>query len=230
MPVRRLVRLAGMFGINENQARVALSRMVARGEVATDGSGDYVLSGGLLARSARLAAARAAATNSFDGQWHVVVVLAGRDTAAVRQQRRAVLRLARLGEVRDGVWTRPANLAVTFDAPDVARLQQFLATPLDDPVALAAKCFDLLGWARRASHLLEELNVALTKETDSLAAGFQRNAEVLRHLQRDPLLPTELLPARWPGDALRARFDDYDRVYRGVLADAHRAAAKVVSS
>ena len=30
LPVARLVALAGLFGINENQARVALSRMVAR--------------------------------------------------------------------------------------------------------------------------------------------------------------------------------------------------------
>ena len=39
LPVAQLVRLAGLFGINENRARVALSRMVAAGEATTDGAG-----------------------------------------------------------------------------------------------------------------------------------------------------------------------------------------------
>ena len=36
-------------------------------------------------------------------------------------------------------------------------------------------------------------------------------------LQHDPLLPSELLPGRWPGDALRAEYDRYDAAYRAVL-------------
>ena len=50
LPVAQLVHLAGLFGINENRARVALSRMVAAGEATTDGSGRYRLAGHLLAR------------------------------------------------------------------------------------------------------------------------------------------------------------------------------------
>ncbi len=38
LPVAHLVHLAGLFGINPNRARVALSRMVASGEATTDGS------------------------------------------------------------------------------------------------------------------------------------------------------------------------------------------------
>ena len=63
LSVRRLVRIAGLFGINENQARVALSRMVARGDVSSDGSGTYALAGRLLARAGRLEVARRAATS-----------------------------------------------------------------------------------------------------------------------------------------------------------------------
>jgi phenylacetic acid degradation operon negative regulatory protein len=47
---------------------------------------------------------------------------------------------------------------------------------------------------------------------------------VLRHLQADPLLPAELLPARWPGSALRADYDRYDAAYRSTLRAWFRAA------
>jgi DNA-binding transcriptional regulator PaaX len=41
---------------------------------------------------------------------------------------------------------------------------------------------------------------------------------VLRHFVADPLLPRELLPRRWPGDALRGDYDRYDAAYRAVLS------------
>jgi phenylacetic acid degradation operon negative regulatory protein len=53
--------------------------------------------------------------------------------------------------------------------------------------------------------------------TDALAPGFELSAAVLRHLQADPLLPEDLLPARWPGTRLRAVYDDWDARYRTTL-------------
>ena len=47
LPVAQLVRLTSLFGISENRARVALSRMVASGEATSDGSGGYRLAGHL---------------------------------------------------------------------------------------------------------------------------------------------------------------------------------------
>ena len=52
---------------------------------------------------------------------------------------------------------------------------------------------------------------------EALADGFVTSAAVLRHLQADPLLPVELLPPAWPGEALRADYDRYDAAYRSVL-------------
>ena len=115
LSVSRLVRLAGVFGINPNQARVALSRMVARGEVSTDGAGSYTLSGRLLERARRQSVSRSGATGEFDGEFHVVVVTASGDPATVRQTRRAALRTTRLGELRGDVWLRPGNLEIALD-------------------------------------------------------------------------------------------------------------------
>ena len=50
-----------------------------------------------------------------------------------------------------------------------------------------------------------------------MAGGFVLSAAVLRALQADPLLPAALLPADWPGRALRADYDRYDAAYRAVL-------------
>lgn len=225
LSVRRLVRIAGLFGINENQARVALSRMVARGDVSSDGSGTYALAGRLLARAGRLEVARRAATSPFDGSWHHVIVTSSGDSAPDRRARRGALRDAKLGELRDGVWLRPANLDLSFAEDAPMGLAVFRSVPEGDQAGLALACFDLAGWATRANLLTDALSATPLRGEGSLAAGFERDAEVLRHLQRDPLLPTELLPRSWPGDALRASYESFDAQYRGLLAASHRASS-----
>ena len=52
----------------------------------------------------------------------------------------------------------------------------------------------------RARRLLGRLGALAPDGPDELAPGFELSAAVLRHLQADPLLPAELLPAglaRW---------------------------------
>jgi phenylacetic acid degradation operon negative regulatory protein len=225
LAVRRLVRIAGFFGINENQARVALSRMAQRGEVTSDGAGTYALAGRLRERAVRLEVARRALTRDFDGSWHHVVVTSTGDSAPARRARRGALRDARLGELRDGVWLRPANLELSFAPALPAGLEVFLSVPDGNQAQLGAWCFDLAGWASRATALCDALAATPLRDEGSLAAGFERDAEVLRHLQRDPLLPAELLPREWPGDALRAAYETFDAEYRALLAASHRAAS-----
>jgi len=71
LPVSHLVHLAALFGINENRARVALSRMASAGEVTTDGSGRYRLAGHLLDRRDRQTGSRRAQTRrgTEPGAW-----------------------------------------------------------------------------------------------------------------------------------------------------------------
>ena len=38
---------------------------------------------------------------------------------------------------------------------------------------------------------------------------FTAAAAVVRHLLTDPVLPEELLPDRWPGDPLRAAYQNF---------------------
>ncbi len=125
-------------------------------------------------------------------------------TAEVRAARRRGLGYARLAELREGVWMRPANLAVRLPDSLEADVELMTARP-EDPHALAGRLWDLAAWSDRADSLLRGLDSLAPDGPEALAPGFELSAAVLRHLQADPLLPAALLPPDWPGARLRAR-------------------------
>jgi phenylacetic acid degradation operon negative regulatory protein len=218
LPVSHLVHLAGLFGINENRTRVALSRMASAGEVTTDGSGRYRLAGHLLERQGRQTASRRGETRPWQGQWRVAVVTASGRAADDRAARRKRLMLARMAERREGVWMRPDNIDLGPDPSEDPDVELLTGVPDGDPVALAARLWDLEGWALRSDELGRQLEALSPSAPADLARGFELSASVLRHLQGDPLLPAELLPTGWPGSALRQHYARWDRRYRQVLA------------
>ena len=228
LPVAVLVRAGELFGITEGTTRVALSRMVAAGEVhPVDGT--YELAGRLLARQSRQLTSRAARTEDWNGSWLAAVLTVERRSAAERTAWRAAMSNRRLAELREGVWMRPDNLGpVEALPPEVASHCTWLsgANP-DDARALIRTLWDLDAWAARATGLRRELRPLLRPldrhDTRALAPGFVMSAAVLRHFQADPLLPSELLPARWPGAALRDEYDRFDAAYRAVLREWFRA-------
>ena len=224
LPVAQLVRLTALFGISENRARVALSRMVASGEATTDGSGRYRLAGHLAARQSRQSASRAGETAPYGGEWWLAVITTTGSSADVRGARRRTLSYGRLAELREGVWMRPSNL--TVELPDLVGgdVELMTARP-QDPVALAQQLWDLPAWSQRARGLLRDLHALTPDRPEALAPGFELSAAVLRHLQADPLLPPDLLPADWPGGPLRATYDRWDARYRATLDEWSRAGA-----
>ena len=224
LPVAHLVHLAGLFGINENRARVALSRMVHNGEVATDGSGRYRLAGHLLERQDRQTVSRGGETRAWDGAWRMVVVTASGLAPDERSARRKRLARARLAEQREGVWLRPDNIDLVPDPADDGEVAVFNSVPDGDPAVLARTLWDLRRWTDDAMALLDRLSGQPATGPGDLAAGFVLSASVLRHLQADPLLPSELLPVGWPGPELRHTYAEWDGRYRQVLADWGRSA------
>jgi phenylacetic acid degradation operon negative regulatory protein len=224
LPVAQLVRLTSLFGISENRARVALSRMVASGEATSDGSGRYRLAGHLALRQSRQSASRAGATTPYDGEWWLAVVTTTGSTADVRAARRRALGYGRLAELREGVWMRPANVAVQLPESLSGDMELMRARP-GDPVALTGRLWDLGSWSRRATTLVTDLVALRPDGPEALAPGFELSAAVLRHLQADPLLPAELLPPDWPGAVLRTTYDGWDAHYRTTLRNWSRAGA-----
>jgi len=207
LPARSLVRVGELFGIAEGTIRVALSRMVAAGDLR-QADGDYALTERLARRQARQDQSRSPATRPWSGDWEIVVVTADRRSPAARtafRQRMAGLRLA---EVREGTWLRPANLDRPLDVPCLV----LTGRPDGDPAVLAASLWDLPAWAGHARRLHDALT-----DIDDLAASFIVSAAVLRHLVADPVLPLALLPEDWPGERLRTRYEHFDASFRSVL-------------
>jgi phenylacetic acid degradation operon negative regulatory protein len=238
LPVGALVRCCELFGIAEGTTRVALSRMVSAGELeAADGT--YRLSGPMLARQHRQRAARHPALVPWDGRWLLGMLMAERRPGADRVAFRQQMAAHRMGEVRPGVWARPDNLAglrsALEDDPVVgagrclwwsAELAGLGAdregADVADAGALARRLWDLDGWASAARALLADLQATLPGLQDGdvamLAPCFTVAAAAVRHITHDPLLPVELLPEGWPGDALRAAYDAYEHAYGRTLS------------
>ena len=121
----------------------------------------------------------------------------------------AQLAALRLAELRIGVWMRPANLRRDWPATLVAPAWCFEARAVPtggDGRELAARLWDLAGWAQRADALLEAWPRAVLPPR-----RFALAAAMVRHLQTDPLLPRILHPAGWPGARIRAAYAAYEQ-------------------
>jgi phenylacetic acid degradation operon negative regulatory protein len=209
LPARTLVRVGELFGVAEGTIRVALSRMVAAGDLSQV-NGDYQLTRRLRDRQSRQDQSRSPSMRPWDGDWEIAVVTAARRSPAERLSFRTAMTELRLGELREGTWLRPANLA--RERPALVTEQCTFLVGRPEQPGLAGVLWDLPGWAARA----RELESALDGATD-LASTFMLAAAGLRHFLADPLLPAELLPADWPGPLLRARYDEFDDRFQKVL-------------
>ncbi|HVN52328.1 MAG TPA: PaaX family transcriptional regulator C-terminal domain-containing protein [Acidimicrobiales bacterium] len=234
LPTRLLVRSGELFGISQGTTRVALSRMVAAGELVAVGDG-HELAGRLRERQARQQASRAPDTRPWAGAWAMAVVVGGRRSSDARAELRKAMVDLRMAELREGVWLRPDNLvgqpSPAADAIVDAQCRRFVATVEDGDASdaeVAARLWDLAAWDARAGELRAELDAIVGSleagDTTALAPGFVLSAAVLRHLLADPLLPAELLPPGWCGDALRRDYDRYDAAFKALWRDWFRRA------
>ncbi|MDY7106497.1 MAG: PaaX family transcriptional regulator C-terminal domain-containing protein [Actinomycetota bacterium] len=224
IPGRDLVAAARLFGVAEGTVRTALSRMVSSGEVLNE-DGRYELAPGST-RNLRSEHTDAGTVRcDWDGSWELHVVRSGRRSAEERTTLRSAAARLRLAELREGVWTRPRNLTrPAFDAEQavvVDQCEELVGSPTRDPGELAARLWDLERWAERADHLVRSVDPALdelsARGREALATVFRLQVAIRRHVGEDPLLPDELLPASWPGEPLRARYDELHRAFREVI-------------
>jgi len=182
--------------------RVALTRMVSAGDLVRSEDG-YRLSDRLLARQRRQDDAINPRLRKWDGAWTTLVITSIGTDARTRAALRNTLQDRRFAELREGVWLRPDNLDVEL-TPDVMNRVRVLQSRDDDPVELAGRLWDLPGWVRISRDLLDEMATA-----SDVPGRFVAAAGMVRHLLTDPVLPDELLPADWPGDALRTAYTNF---------------------
>ena len=198
-----LVRAGDLFEVPETTLRATLSRMVAAGDLVRDGS-TYRLSERLLERQRRQDTALDVETTHWDGSWEQVVITSSGRSAQDRAELRATLASLRLGELREGVWLRPANLARPLPSWPADLIATFRATPDEEGVALSRRLWDVDGWAAHGRALLDGL-----ADAGGARDRLTLSAAVVRHLLRDPALPEDLIPEDWPSIPLRERYAGY---------------------
>ncbi|KNX38412.1 PaaX family transcriptional regulator C-terminal domain-containing protein [Luteipulveratus halotolerans] len=203
MTARQLTKAGEHLGISPATLRVALTRAVSAGELSRDAAG-YHLGERLLERQHRQDEAVEDAETDWDGDWEMAVVVVSGRSSAERAALRVDLETARLAELREGVWTRPANLRRAPAYADNPVLTCFRSRPTGEAAQLALDLWDLDAWATETRRLLGGMR-GRRSAVKQLAVA----AQAVRHLTTDPLLPSALLPSDWPGDELRAAYAAY---------------------
>jgi phenylacetic acid degradation operon negative regulatory protein len=201
--VSELVAFGRYVAINDSAVRAALTRMVASGDLLRTQS-TYTLSDRLLERQLRQDESMRVPTGPWNGTWRVAAVVStGKDPASRLNLRRSML-AAHFGELREGLWMRPDNLGWS-PGDDIARdLELMRARPDRSTAELAHHLFQPQRWATVGHDLL-----ALAEQASTPHDRFTAIATIVRHLTHDPLLPGDLLPADWPGPALRRGYDAF---------------------
>ncbi|GAB3299765.1 PaaX domain-containing protein, C- domain protein [Epidermidibacterium keratini] len=214
MPVSQLVRVGALFDIAEGTIRVALSRMTTSGELLRDGDG-YRLNDRLIERQQLQDSSRQPQTSAWDGSWRMVAITAGRRSRSERDAFRNAMRAQRMAELREGLWMRPDNIAVSAsDGSESSDDLVYFTSYPRDPEPLVRELWDLNEWSERARALLSAMDESL-----ALPDAFAVSAAVLRHLMVDPLLPAELLDNDWPGAELRTTYASFDSRFRAELEE-----------
>ncbi|AQT82577.1 PaaX domain-containing protein, C- domain protein [Mycolicibacterium litorale] len=211
-----LLQLTADFGIREQTLRVALTRMVAAGDLVRSDNG-YRLSTRLLDRQRRQDDALNPRTRDWDGSWLTLVITAVGMDARARAAMRNTLQIKRFGELREGLWLRPDNLDEELPAELADRVRVLQARDAD-PADLAQRLWGLDDWARTGRRLLADMGAARDVPRRFVAA-----AGMVRHVLTDPVLPEELLPPHWPGAELRTSYADF-AVELGARRDVGRLA------
>jgi phenylacetic acid degradation operon negative regulatory protein len=151
----------------------------------------------------------------WDGRWHVLVI----DHMAERSRRdrvRSGLGYLGYAVLRDNTWISP-RASSELDAllsQEGVRALRFWAVHDGDEAQLAAGAWDLDSIGHTYASWLADARVLVgdpEREVSDEEAFTTRSRlvhEWRKFLFRDPSLPQELLPARWPGDAAAAFFDE----------------------
>jgi phenylacetic acid degradation operon negative regulatory protein len=236
LPVAHLVAIASLFGISAGAARTCLWRMVSAGELTTD-SATYALAGRLLDRRRRVdEVARTGHTDAgpWQGTWDLAVVFLDRRGQADRSDLRKAAATLHLAEIREGVWTRPANLDPERLPEARAVLDRqcvwFRGARPDLTPDTVRSLFLLDTWANDARRLIATLDdsAAAIRPDDPdiparLSQQFNLSVAVVHHLELDPLLPAALLPHDWPAEQLRVAYRRFDDEFQLTMARALRA-------
>jgi len=207
---RQVVAACRLFGITENNARVALARLSAAGLIASGERGSYRLGEAATVLAGDVATWRAAEARLTDWSGRYVMVHCGplgrTDRTALRRRQRA-LEMLGLRELERDLFVRPDNLV--GGAESIRHRLHALGLESDAAVFIASD-FDAEREARlhtlwnseslndRYRRQREQLERWLDKAEqleleDAARESFLLGGRAIRHIVFDPLLPAPLV-------------------------------------
>jgi phenylacetic acid degradation operon negative regulatory protein len=213
-----LIDVLGRFGVEEKATRQALMRTAADGWLASERSGRrtrWQLSAAasrlLTEGTERIFGFRTDGA-SWDGRWLLVIVRVPETERTARHRLRTRLAWAGLGSPSPGIWLSPHPdrldevRAVLDDAGMLADAQLFVGGYAGggELARLVQQAWDLD--AIRADYDQFLAQFASPDVTDPLVAVVDLVHSWRRFPSTDPLLPRELLPRPWSGDAAARLF------------------------
>jgi len=227
-----IIRIAQLFGIKENSARVSIARLVSDELLASPSRGVYQLAPKATRLSEDLADWRNIEDKikPWDGSWIAVFIAnLGRGNRTALRHRTRILQLAGFAELDQGLMVRPNNLvggaggvrdrlvklgleaeARVFTLSDLGEAGQQHAMNLWDSDALNARYLqgkkDMDDWLANMSGL---------KPQRAARESFVLGDTTLRHLAFDPLLPSEMVDTELRTQYIQT-MAEYDRVGRGI--------------
>jgi phenylacetic acid degradation operon negative regulatory protein len=208
--VRKLIVIGQLFGVAEVPIRKALSRMVNSGEVINNGR-HYTATNKLSAKRAGLDVQRHATHDQrWSGQWEMLVLNSGESSS--NADLCPTLAAAKFVELGCRAWIRPS-----MAGPPAGTLPAWLRSSVtrfdcqtESPEALAQQLWGLSSWGATAANLLEStqnVRLATIEMQGNLALALKLRITTVRHLEREPEVPADLLPEGWPSISLRHESD-----------------------
>lgn len=222
-PVAALVRLLAPLGIAAPAVRTAVSRMVRQGwlhPLRLAGGPGYLLTP-KAARRLDEAASRIYRTraNAWDGRFDLIV-LESPARRADRGRLSANLSFLGYGAIDSSTWvaTRAADEVETLLAESGIRFERFTASHaggVDGAGAMVRRAWNLAEIGAAYEQFVRELEPVVaavgphSDDEQAYAARFALVHAWRTFLFRDPQLPRQLLPERWPGSTAADFFDSH---------------------
>lgn len=221
-PVAALVRMLAPLEIAAPAVRTAVSRMVRQGWLAPTrvASGPGYMITPKAARRLTDAAARIYRTDAltWDGTFELIII----DPATPRSRRMRIgsgLAYLGYGRIGDDTWVaaRASAEAAPILAESGVRFDRFAARYAGPGAraAMVARAWDIDELADRYRSFIDDMRrvvgpVATNADARTAFTARFRLVHAWRtFLFRDPSLPAEVLPARWPGTRAAAFFDEH---------------------
>jgi len=227
--VGTLLRLMEELGFTPEAVRVALSRMVFNGWLASRriGRKSYYT---LTERSRRRldeAAARIFAPHNgrWDGRWRILTYSVPEGRRADRDRLRRELTWLGFGPLSNSTWISPMPLferaREVLEAQGLKEYVAFFTAEHHGPAAdrqVAEKCWDLTAINRRYAEFIGELRPRLTLARQQRRplpdnACFAEQVRLIHEFRKflfiDPGLPASLLPRGWRGHQAWRLFREY---------------------